>query len=230
MEKKQQVEQIFNSIAGSYDMLNHVLSFGIDKLWRRRAIRIVKETNPQNLLDVACGTADFTIVALRSGINNVVGIDISEEMLRVGEEKVKRMKGVRECELRLEDSEQMSFEDDSFDAITVAFGVRNFAHLDKGLSEFHRVLRPGKKAVILEFSQPHCFPVKQLYNFYFRKVLPYVGGKVSGNKAAYEYLPESVFKFPEGEEFMDILKGCGFADVRQHRLTFGIATIYEATK
>ncbi len=230
MAKKEQVTNIFNTIAGSYDKLNHILSLNIDKIWRKRAIKIVKQTAPKNLLDVACGTCDFTIAALRSGLNNVTGIDISSEMLKIGEIKVRKMKGVRNCELRLEDSENMSFENNSFDAITVAFGVRNFENLEKGLAEFYRVLAPGKKLVILEFSKPNKFPIKQFYNFYFKHILPNVGGFISGNKAAYEYLPQSVYSFPEGEDFMKIIAKQGFLNVKQHRQTFGIATIYEAIK
>ena len=182
------------------------------------------------VLDVACGTGDFSIEALRHGVRQVVGVDISENMLAVAREKA-RDKGLEEqLEFLYGDSEQLTFPDENFDAVTVAFGVRNFEHLERGLREMCRVLRPGGRVVILEFSTPDRFPMKQLYRFYFKHILPRVGGLVSGDRGAYEYLPASVFAFPQGDRFLDIMRACGFRDVRRRPLTFGIATLYTGEK
>lgn len=228
--KKQQVEQMFDNIAQKYDFLNHLLSLGIDKLWRKKAVRILKNKDPQRILDVATGTGDFAIQTSKINPQKIVGLDLSEQMIRVGQEKVKRLKLDSLIRFQKGDSENMPFDDESFDAITVAFGVRNFENLGKGLKEFHRVLNTGGTAVILEFSKPRYFPFKQLYRFYFFKVLPFVGGLVSKDSSAYSYLPESVMAFPDGEDFLGILKESGFSKSVQHRLTFGIATIYLAYK
>ena len=226
--KKLQVEQMFDQISHRYDFLNNFLSLGIDKLWRKKAVKILRSFNPDTVLDVATGTADFAIAALDSGATEIVGIDISEGMLNVGREKVKKYNG----RIRLErgDSEHIQFNDQTFDAIIVAFGVRNFEHLEKGLSEMRRVLKPGGHLIVLEFSKPSAFPVKQLYNFYFKYILPFWGNLLAKHKTAYSYLPESVMAFPEGEQFIAELKKAGYSSAENRPLSFGISSIYIAQK
>lgn len=226
--KKLQVEQMFDQISHRYDFLNHFLSLGIDKLWRKKAVKILRSFNPDTVLDVATGTADFAIAALDSGAKEIVGIDISEGMLNVGREKVKKYNG----RIRLErgDSEHIQFNDQTFDAIIVAFGVRNFEHLQKGLNEMRRVLKPGGHLIVLEFSKPSAFPVKQLYNFYFKYILPFWGNLLAKHNTAYSYLPESVMAFPEGEQFMAELKKAGYSSAENRPLSFGISSIYIAQK
>ncbi|MFV0554497.1 MAG: bifunctional demethylmenaquinone methyltransferase/2-methoxy-6-polyprenyl-1,4-benzoquinol methylase UbiE [Mangrovibacterium sp.] len=229
-DKKAQVEEMFDHIAPKYDFLNHSLSFGIDKLWRKKAIRILRQFNPQSILDVASGTGDFAIAAQKLKPQKIVGFDLSEQMLNVGVEKVARL-GLQDIiSFQKGDSEQMPFEKESFDAITCAFGVRNFEHLEQGLQEFHRVLKKEGVAVILEFSKPKFFPFKQLYFFYFFQILPFFGKMISRDSSAYAYLPKSVMNFPDDKEFMSILTQIGFRDVKQWRLTMGIATIYLGRK
>lgn len=228
--KKQQVEQMFDHIAPKYDFLNHFLSLGIDQLWRKKAIRILKKYQPKRILDVATGTGDFAIAASKLNADEIVGFDLSGEMIRIGEEKVKRRSLDSRIRFKKGDSENMPFENGSFDAITVAFGVRNFEDLQKGLDEFLRVLKPNGTAIILEFSKPKYFPFRQLYRFYFFRILPFVGGLVSKDSSAYSYLPESVMAFPDDRHFMNILRETGFSKVMQKRLTLGIATIYIAQK
>lgn len=229
-QKKQQVEQMFDNIAPRYDFLNHFLSLGIDKLWRRKAIRILSEFKTSLLLDVATGTGDFAIAATKLKPSKIVGLDISEQMLNVGRVKVKKLGLDTVIQFKKGDSEAMPFSDGQFDAITVAFGVRNFENLEKGLKEFYRVLRSDGVAVILEFSKPKYFPFKQLYLFYFFTILPLVGRLVSKDSSAYSYLPESVMAFPDDQNFLSVLTKCGFSRATQKRLTFGIATIYIAQK
>ena len=230
MAKKEKVQEMFNGIAPKYDLLNHLLSMGIDKSWRRKAMRELEGGRRGTVLDIACGTGDFSIEALRHGVERVVGADISENMLAVAREKA-REKGLEDrLEFRYGDSENLDFEDGTFDAVTVAFGVRNFEHLERGLAEMCRVLRPGGKVVVLEFSTPERFPMKQLYRFYFKQILPRVGGFVSGDRKAYEYLPASVFAFPQGDRFLQIMRSCGYRNVAQWRLTFGIASLYTGEK
>ena len=230
MAKKEKVQEMFNGIAPKYDLLNHLLSMGIDKSWRRKAMRELEGGRRGTVLDIACGTGDFSIEALRHGVKRVVGADISENMLAVAREKA-REKGLEDrLEFRYGDSENLDFEDGTFDAVTVAFGVRNFEHLERGLAEMCRVLRPGGKVVVLEFSTPERFPMKQLYRFYFKQILPRVGGFVSGDRKAYEYLPASVFAFPQGDRFLQIMRSCGYRNVAQRRLTFGIASLYTGEK
>ncbi len=230
MAKKEKVQEMFNGIAPKYDLLNHLLSMGIDKSWRRKAMRELEGGRRGTVLDIACGTGDFSIEALRHGVERVVGADISENMLAVAREKA-REKGLEDrLEFRYGDSENLDFEDGTFDAVTVAFGVRNFEHLERGLAEMCRVLRPGGKVVVLEFSTPERFPMKQLYRFYFKQILPRVGGLVSGDRKAYEYLPASVFAFPQGDRFLQIMRSCGYKNVAQRRLTFGIASLYTGEK
>lgn len=230
MAKKEAVQEMFNGIAPKYDLLNHLLSLGIDKRWRRKAMEIVVCKKAVHVLDVACGTGDFSIEALKHGVEKVVGIDISENMLAVAREKIKARGLSERLEFLYGDSEHLPFGEHSFDAVTVAFGVRNFEHLEEGLCEMCRVLKPGGIVVILEFSHPARFPIKQLYNFYFKRILPWVGGMVSGNRQAYEYLPVSVFAFPESEVFLRILSAAGFPKTYQRRLSFGIATLYVGEK
>ena len=199
--KKEQVATMFNNISKKYDFLNHFLSLGIDVLWRKKAIKLLKPHQPKILLDVATGTGDFALEALTLNPEKIVGIDISEGMLEIGKEKIKN-KGVENIvSLQLGDSEQLPFSDNFFDAYTVGFGVRNFENLEKGLSEMLRVLKPQGNAIILEFSKPKILPVKMLYNFYFNFILPFIGKLVSKDNSAYTYLPESVNAFREGNDF-----------------------------
>ncbi|MGC8824002.1 MAG: bifunctional demethylmenaquinone methyltransferase/2-methoxy-6-polyprenyl-1,4-benzoquinol methylase UbiE [Bacteroidales bacterium] len=229
--KKERVKGMFNAIAHQYDFLNHFLSLGIDYRWRKKAIRHLSLEASATLLDVATGTADVAIMAARQyPAISVVGIDISEKMLDIGKQKILRKKLSQQISLQLADSEQMPFADNAFDAVISAFGVRNFENLEKGLAEMFRVLKPHGKAVILEFSQPTAPPFRQLYHFYFTKILPRIGQTVSRNDRAYSYLPESVAVFPYGNDFLNYLKNAGFTQCVYYPLTFGIATIYVATK
>lgn len=228
--KKEQVATMFNNISKKYDFLNHFLSLGIDIIWRKKSIKLLKELQPQIILDIATGTGDFAIEALSLNPTKIIGIDISEGMLAVGKEKMKQ-KGVDHIiDLQLGDSENLLFDSNYFDAYTVGFGVRNFENLEKGLSEMLRVLKPNGRAVILEFSKPKAFPVKQLYHFYFNRILPSIGNLISKDNAAYTYLPESVNAFPEGDEFVQILNKLGYKNVQAIPLMFGISSIYTATK
>ena len=229
-QKKQQVEQMFDNIAPKYDFLNHFLSLGIDKLWRKKAIKLLSDFHPGSILDVATGTGDFAIAASKLNPKKIVGFDLSEQMLNVGRAKVKTLGLEKLIEFRKGDSEAMPFSDGQFDAITVAFGVRNFENLENGLKEFKRVLKPEGVVVILEFSKPKYFPMKQLYLFYFFAILPLIGRMVSKDRSAYSYLPESVMAFPDDQNFLDILQKIGFSGTKQYRLSFGIATIYMAQK
>jgi len=228
--KKEQVATMFNNISKKYDFLNHFLSLGIDILWRKKSIKLLKPHQPKVMLDIATGTGDFALEALSLKPTKIIGIDISEGMLAVGKDKIKA-KGVDSIiDLQLGDSENLPFDNDYFDAYTVGFGVRNFENLEKGLTEMLRVLKPNGKAVILEFSKPKKFPIKQVYNFYFNNILPGIGKLVSKDNAAYTYLPESVNAFPEGEEFVQILSKLGYKEIKNMPLMFGIASIYYASK
>lgn len=228
--KKEQVAQMFNNISGRYDFLNHFLSLGIDKGWRRKAVKILAASKPELVLDVATGTADFAIQSLQAGPHHIVGVDISEGMLNVGREKIARKGLTQKIELRLGDSENLPFPDNNFDAVTVGFGVRNFENLKLGLQEINRVLKPGGQLIVLEFSRPKRFPFKQVYNLYFKFILPRIGRLVSRDKSAYTYLPESVEAFPDGERFLAILHETGFKNTACKPLTFGISSIYTAHK
>lgn len=228
--KKAQVALMFNNIARKYDFLNHFLSLGIDKIWRKKAIKLLRSHQPKRMLDIATGTGDFAIAALKLNPDSVVGIDISTEMLAVGREKIVKKGLENKIQLFEGDSENIQFDNNSFDAITVAFGVRNFENLEKGISEMYRVLDKGGRLVVLEFSKPRKFPIKQIYNFYFFKILPFWGRIVSKDISAYTYLPESVENFPDGEKFVQICKSCGFNTMKEQRLSFGIASIYIGTK
>lgn len=229
--KKQQVSSMFDRIAPYYDFLNRLLSLGIDTIWRKKAIGLLKEEQPQKILDVATGTADVAIEAANQ-LNPaaIVGVDISVEMLEVGRKKIRR-KGLQEI-IRLEegDSENLPFPDNTFDALTVAFGVRNFEDLEQGLREMQRVLKPGGKVVILEFSKPTIFPFRQLYHFYFKNILPFVGKFTSKDPKAYRYLYESVQAFPDGDQFLNILSQTGYKSNRCIPLTLGVCSIYLGEK
>ncbi len=228
--KKQEVATMFNNISAKYDFLNHFLSLGIDKLWRKRAIKELKALKPKRILDIATGTGDFALEALKINPHNIIGVDISEGMLKVGMEKMKAKEVDHIISLRLGDSENLPFENEVFDAVTVGFGVRNFENLEKGLSEMLRVLKPGGKAIVLEFSKPKSFPIKQLFGFYSNYLIPFFGKLFSKDKRAYSYLPESVKVFPEGQAFRDILTKVGFENVSSFTVSGGIATIYSGTK
>lgn len=228
--KKQEVAEMFNNISAKYDFLNHFLSLGIDKLWRKKAIKMLKELKPNRILDIATGTGDFAIESLSLKPTEVVGIDISEGMLSKGREKMQQRKVEHIISMRLGDSENLPFEDHYFDALTVGFGVRNFENLEKGLSEMLRVVRPGGKLLILEFSKPKKFPIKQAFGFYSKRLIPFIGKMVSKDKRAYAYLPESVEAFPEGKNFETILEKLGYKNVKSTLVSGGIATIYSGTK
>lgn len=228
--KKGQVEEMFNNISPRYDLLNHLLSANIDKLWRKKTIKKLRSFQPKNILDVATGTGDFAVAASKIQNTKITGIDISEGMLNVGRKKIKR-KGLSErIELLQADSEDLPFEDNQFDAAIVGFGVRNFENLTKGLAEIYRVLKPGSTFFVLEFSKPRRTPFKQIYTFYFTQILPLIGSIVSKDSNAYTYLPESVNEFPDGENFLTILADVGFVNNNCYPQTFGIASIYEAHK
>ncbi|MGY8988874.1 MAG: bifunctional demethylmenaquinone methyltransferase/2-methoxy-6-polyprenyl-1,4-benzoquinol methylase UbiE [Flavobacteriales bacterium] len=227
--KKKQVEKMFDNIAKRYDLLNHSLSFGMDYYWRRKAIKCLTN-NPKTILDVATGTADFAICAAKLKGIRITGIDISEGMINIGKEKVKRkgLEGV--IELQIADSENLPFTGNSFDAITAGFGVRNFENLGKGLSEMHRVLNKNGIVAILEPSKPKKIPLKQIYNIYFHHVLPFFGKLVSKDNSAYTYLPNSVEAFPSGKDFIKHLENVGFTSCNHIPLTFGIVDLYIAIK
>lgn len=228
--KKEQVAKMFNNIAPKYDLLNHTLSLGIDILWRKKAVGILKKHQPEKVLDIACGTGDFTIANIDSGASKIIGLDISEGMVNVGLKKVEKKGLSKRINLQVGDSEKINFQDNTFDGITVGFGVRNFENLEKGLSEMHRVLSPNGKVIILEFSKPKKFPIKHLYFFYFKYILPTIGRLVSKDKTAYTYLPDSVKAFPDGERFTSILEKVGFTKTCIVPCSFGIASIYIGTK
>lgn len=229
--KKSEVEQMFDRIAPKYDLLNRVLSLGIDVRWRKRAIRYLKPSMPERILDVATGTADVALLMARMlSPKEITGIDIARQMLELGRKKIEQQGFSAVIQLETGDSEKLRFDDNSFDAVTVAFGVRNFEHLEQGLAEMHRVLRPGGRVVILEFSKPRFFPFKQIYNSYFKYVLPLIGRLTSRDMRAYTYLFESVQAFPEGEAFTNILTNTGYQNPTCERLTLGICSIYSATK
>lgn len=228
--KKEQVTAMFNNIANKYDLLNQTLSMGIHKIWRKKAISFLKKQPPQLILDVATGTADFAIESMKLSPKKVIGIDISQEMLNIGIQKVKRMGLHENIALIKADSENLPFEDNTFDAITVGFGVRNFENLEKGLHEMNRVLKKKGIAVILEFSKPETFIIKQLYNLYFRFICPFVGKIISRDNHAYGYLQRSVYAFPDRGNFIEIMKKNGYVNCQYRPLSFGIACIYTGIK
>ena len=231
MAKKEGIRKLFDNIAGDYDRLNHILSLNIDKSWRRKAVKEIADTaEPLNILDEACGTCDFTIEIAKGAPqgSKVTGIDISEGMLQIGREKC-RKEGIT-AELQTGDCEAMPYDEGTFDRIGVAFGVRNFENLPKGLTEMHRVLKSQGKLVILELSIPSNPIIRWGYKLYFLKILPAIGGRVSGNRGAYEYLPSSVLRFPVPEKFMEMMDEAGFRQVRSKSFTMGICHMYIGIK
>jgi len=228
--KKAQVAQMFDNISTQYDGLNRVISFGIDRSWRKKVEKLVVAVNPKKIIDLATGTGDLAIQLSQSSDAEIVGLDISNGMLEVGRKKIFEKKLSEQIKMVLGDSEKIPFSDNHFDAATVAFGVRNFENLEKGLSEILRVLKPGGVLVILETSVPTQTPFKQGYGFYTKNVLPVIGQIFSKDRSAYAYLSESANNFPYGEAFNNILKKIGFINVRHYPQTFGVATIYHATK
>ena len=229
--KKEQVATMFNNISGTYDFLNHFMSLGIDVIWRKKAIGELLADQPKYILDVATGTGDFAFEAIRMlKPEKIIGVDISSGMLAVASEKILKRNMSAVFEVQLGDSEKLLFGADTFDALTVAYGVRNFENLDLGLSDMLRVLKPGGKAVILEFSKPKVFPVKQGYNFYFKYVTPTIGKLFSKDASAYTYLPESVAAFPDGAEFTQRMDKAGFKNTKCRPLAFGICSIYTGIK
>ena len=230
--KKEQVEQMFDNIAPTYDRLNHVLSFNIDRIWRRRVMRIVRRSQPAKIMDIATGTGDLAIaMAKRVDSAHILGVDLSEEMLRVAHSKVAKLGFGERISLQKGDAENLSMvADESVDVVTVAFGVRNFENLEKGLSELYRTLKRGGKLVVLEFSIPRNRLVRWVYAQYSHRLLPRIGAMISKDRKAYDYLPDSVEEFPAPERFMDILHGVGFKSAKAKSQSFGIAHIYEATK
>ena len=225
--KKEEIEEMFDAIAPRYDLLNMVLSAGIDRTWRRKAINWLAEHKPKRILDIATGTADLAIESMRLQPEKVVGIDIAEEMLKHGRVKIADSDLDEYITLQRGDAEKLPFSDSQFDAAVVAFGVRNFEDLGKGLSNVFRVLKHNGTLIILEFSQPRKFPVKQFYSFYSKTLLPFIGRIISKDSGAYSYLPESIAAFPHGEEFLQIMSKAGYTDVEQKKLTFGIASLYK---
>jgi demethylmenaquinone methyltransferase/2-methoxy-6-polyprenyl-1,4-benzoquinol methylase len=228
--KKEQVAQMFDTISGNYDNLNRVISFGIDVKWRKKVLKIVSDKKPKNILDIATGTGDLAILMAKTNAEKIIGLDISAGMLEVGKKKIEEKKLSPIIELVLGDSENIPFEDNYFDAITVGFGVRNFENLEKGFAEILRVLKPNGVFVILETSVPDKTPYKQGYNFYTKNILPLIGKLFSKDNSAYGYLSESAAAFPYGEALNNILRKIGFIDVVAMPQTFGVATIYSASK
>lgn len=228
--KKEQVAQMFDNISPKYDFLNHLLSLGIDKGWRRRAVKEIGACKPQVIIDIATGTADFAIEAASLKPKQIIGVDISEGMLQIGRKKIQQ-KGLDPLiTLQKGDAEHLPFEDNYADAITIGFGVRNFEHLQKGLSEIYRILKPQGLVVILEPAIPQRFPIKQLFHFYFKNILPLIGRMISKDNAAYNYLPNSVKAFPHGKEFLSICQSVGFTKLEYKPLTLGICAMYVLSK
>ena len=228
--KKTQVRRMFDNIAHRYDFLNHFLSFGSDRRWRRKAVKKLSDLKPASILDVATGTGDFALEGSRLQPQRIMAVDFSEEMLEIARNKVARAGLSGKIEFQWADAEDLPFPDTSFEAATVAFGVRNFGNPLKGLSEMHRVLVDGGKLVVLEFAMPRAFPFRQVYAFYFKRFLPAIGRWVSKDNSAYSYLPDSVQAFPQGEEFIELLQRAGFAKAEFTRLSFGIVCLYLATR
>lgn len=228
--KKEQVAQMFDNISTNYDGLNRVISLGIDVSWRKKVVKLVAENNPKQILDIATGTGDLALMLANLKPNKIIGLDISPGMLEVGKQKIAKAALNDTIEMVVGDSENIPFEDNTFDAITVSFGVRNFENLDKGLAEIHRVLKPGGKFVVLETSNPTKFPFKQGYKLYTNLILPIIGKLFSKDKVAYSYLSESANSFPFGNAFNNILTKNGFKNAECLPVTFGVASIYTSTK
>ncbi len=228
--KKEQVKQMFDGIATNYDRLNRVISFGIDIKWRQKVVDIIKKKHPAIILDIATGTGDLALNLVETGATKIIGLDISSGMLSIGKKKIEEKKLKNIVEMIVGDSENLPFDEHIFDAVTVAFGVRNFENLEIGLSEIYRVLKPGGTLAILETSVPTKTPFKQGYNFYIQRILPKIGKLFSKDDSAYGYLSESAAFFPHGKVFNNILKKIGFIDIENKPQTFGVASIYIATK
>ncbi len=228
--KTKQIATMFDNIAHRYDFLNRSLSMGIDIIWRKKAIAQLKEIQPKTILDVATGTGDFALEAMSLNPDKITGVDISVGMLDLGKEKIAKKNLSDKIEMVVGDSENLPFEDNTYDAATVAFGVRNFENLQKGLADINRVLRPGGKLVVLELSTPKKFPIKQLFGFYFNNILPLFGRMLSKDDSAYTYLPESVNAFPDGEDFKKVMTAAGFERNTSRSLTFGICSLYTGVK
>ena len=227
--KKNQVKQMFNKIAGKYDFLNRFLTFGIDNLWRTIAVKKIKN-NPKHVLDIATGTADLAIITAKYTNAEIIGLDISDQMLKLGKEKITNKNLDSRIKLINGDAENLSFNNETFDAITVGFGVRNFENLEKGLNEIYRVIKEGGYVAILEPSYPEKFPLKQLFNFYFETLTPIIGNLISKDYKAYSYLSKSVKNFPSSNNFIDQLKQIGFSKCNHYSLTFGVVSLYIAIK
>jgi demethylmenaquinone methyltransferase / 2-methoxy-6-polyprenyl-1,4-benzoquinol methylase len=228
--KKEQVAEMFDNISEKYDFLNHFLSAGIDRGWRKKAINLLQPYQPKTILDIATGTADFAIAALKLNPEQVIGVDISEGMLEQGKVKIRKKGLTDKITLQYGDSEKLPFDDESFDALTVGFGVRNYENLENGLTDMLRVLKPKGIAVILEFSKPKSFPAKQFFSLYNNRLLPLIGKTVSKDPRAYTYLPESIAAFPEGDDFLEIMKTVGYRDVKFKKVSGGVASIYLGQK
>lgn len=231
MAKKEFVNRMFDSIAPTYDILNHLLSLDIDKSWRRKAVAEIMTDSPQMVIDLACGTGDFAIALAKSGVPHVKGFDISEEMLKIGREKVAKIPLYDQTlTLELGDSEDLPLADNSADAVSVAFGIRNFEHKEKGLEEMYRILRSGGKLCVLELSIPDNNIIRSLYKIYFLHILPFFGGLISGNREAYRYLPISVINFPKPPIFLQMMKNAGFTNTKSLSFTFGLCQLYIGRK
>jgi demethylmenaquinone methyltransferase/2-methoxy-6-polyprenyl-1,4-benzoquinol methylase len=228
--KKEEVAEMFDNISAKYDFLNHFLSLGVDHIWRRKAINMLKAKQPKKIIDLATGTGDFALAALKLNPEKVVGVDISNGMLAKGREKMIKRGKEDIISMVYGDSEDLPFADNEFDALTVGFGVRNYENLEKGLTEMLRVINHGGTAVILEFSKPKKFPIKQVFGFYSKYIIPFLGKTISKDSSAYEYLPESVAAFPEGQDFIAILKKVGYKNTSARLVFGGIATIYTGVK
>ena len=230
LSKTEQVRQMFDAISGQYDFLNHFLSFGIDKMWRNKLVNMLKPYQPKTILDVATGTGDLALALNKLKPKRIQGLDLSQKMLDVGIAKIKKHGLSDTIAFEQGDSENLPYKTDTFDAATVAFGVRNFSNPVKGMAEICRVLKPAGRLQVLEFSRPKTFPIKQFYWLYTKGILPLWGRIISGDSVAYTYLPKSFYAFKEGDEFLQLMKEAGFTEVAQRRLSFGIATIYTGVK
>lgn len=233
MQKKQGIKALFNNIAPDYDKLNHVLSLNIDKIWRKKAVRHIVDTQENlSILDIACGTGDFTlaIAKIANKDSKIIGLDLSEEMLKIGRIKVEKNGYNHNTTLIEGDSEDIKYDNESFDRVSAAFGVRNFENIPLGLSEIHRVLKPGGKLIILELSVPSNSVFRFLYKLYFLNILPFIGGLVSGHKGAYEYLPKSVLNFPKPDKFLELMQGAGFKETKHEAYSFGICSLFIGIK
>lgn len=230
MAKKSYIVRLFDDIAPTYDKLNHILSLNIDKSWRSKSVKQIMSGNPKTVLDIACGTGDFSIELAKKGVEKVIGVDISEGMMKIGMEKVEAAGLSDRISMHVDDSEALTLEDNSVDAVSVAFGVRNFEHLQLGLNEMNRVIRPGGTVNVLELSVPSNPILLWGYKLYFLHILPFFGGLISGNKGAYKYLPASVLNFPKPDVFISMLKTAGFKEVKQRAFTFGLCRLFTGVK